>query len=72
MKLQRLTRMALALGFLTLIGWVLAAMALSDISHHTEPDLSMEWAVVRLSFFLTLFFLGISMPTLFQWLRNKP
>ncbi len=61
--------MALVLGFIALIGLLLSAFALTDIYRQAEPDLSMEWAVVRLSFLFTLMFIAMACITLLKVLR---
>jgi hypothetical protein len=54
MKARRVRQVASALGWLSLLGIVLALMALQDI-YHGEPDLAWEWSILRISFLLITF-----------------
>ena len=63
---NKLVRMSLALGGLTLIGLFFSALALSDIYKNVEPDLNMEWNVVRTTFLFTLMFVVLSSITILK------
>lgn len=63
---KRLIRMSLALGIITLIGLIVSALALTDIYHNKEPNLNMEWNIVRISFLFTLMFVVISSITILR------
>jgi len=49
-KISAIVNIILAL--FVLIGLVFSHLALTDISHGLEPDLSAEWWVVRITFLL--------------------
>jgi hypothetical protein len=49
MTLRMLCRLSLALGAASAVAILAANMALQDIYHH-EPDVTLEWRVVRVSF----------------------
>ena len=63
---KRLVRMSLTLGIITLIGLLFSALALTDIYHNIEPDLNMEWNIVRISFLFTLMFVAMSSITILR------
>ena len=48
-------RLAAALGLLSTLGLVAAALALTDIAHG-EPDLTLEWTVLRVAALLVVAF----------------
>lgn len=56
--------MSLALGVIALIGLFLSTLALIDIYHNNEPDLNMEWSIVRFSYLFTLMFIVVSSVTI--------
>jgi len=60
---QRLGRMAIALGLLTLFAMALSVPALSDIAA-AEADLDMEWATLRSTGLLMLMFIALSIVTI--------
>lgn len=49
------SRITVVLGGLSLLAVLGMALALQDISHH-EPDLTLEWRVVRVAFLVILAF----------------
>lgn len=55
MTLQTTSRLTLGLGVLSVLAFVAASMALQDI-YHGEPDLTLEWRVLRVSFLIILVF----------------
>lgn len=61
---------SLILGVITLIGLFLSSLALIDIYHNDEPNLSLEWNIVRISSLLTLIFVVLSLITLLR-IRKK-
>ncbi len=63
---KRLIRMSLALGIITLIGLFVSVFALTDIYHNNEPNLNMEWNIVRTSFLFTLMYVVISSITIWK------
>jgi hypothetical protein len=56
-------RMSVALGVLAVIGLASSFLALTDIAHG-EPDLKLEWAVVRATAAVLLMFIAQSLVTL--------
>ena len=65
-----LIRMSVTLGVITLICLIFSALALTDIYHSNEPDLNMEWNIVRISFLISLMFVAISLITILR-IRKK-
>jgi hypothetical protein len=65
-----LIRMSLTLGVITLIGLLFSALALMDIYNNNEPNLNMEWNIVRISFLVCLMFVAISTITILK-IRKK-
>lgn len=54
------------LGVLAALSILFSHLALTDIWHASEPDLSMEWNILRLNFLVEVLFLGAVFVTLFQ------
>ena len=54
--MKTLTTISIILGILTLLSILFSHLALTDIYHHTEPDLGLEWNIVRLGYLLTFTF----------------
>lgn len=52
------------LAYLSLISIILAHLALTDIYHNIEPDLTSEWIVVRIAFFIVVVFIISVLVTL--------
>ncbi len=53
----------MTLGVLSLIAGIFSHLALTDIGHG-EPDLTVEWTVLRVSALLFLMFLLLTLATL--------
>jgi hypothetical protein len=53
-KLRIWARIALTLGLLALVVLFLMHLALTDI-YHGEDDVSLEWTILRLGFFVIFF-----------------
>lgn len=68
---KKLTRMTVAVGIMTAIGMVLSFLALTDINHNNEPDLSLEWSIVRATFFLMVLFIGLALATIWVYSHRK-
>lgn len=68
---RKLTRMTVTVGVMTFISLVLSFLALADINHNAEPDLSQEWAIVRLTFFLMVLFMGLALATIWVYSQRK-
>ena len=68
--MRRRIDMALALGVLALLALGTAHLALVDIAHGSEPDLSLEWGMLRLAALLMLTFIAFTLPTLWR-LRGR-
>ena len=62
--------MTLTLGIITLIGLLFSALALMNIYHNNEPNLNMEWSIVRISFLFTIMFVALSFVTILR-IREK-
>jgi hypothetical protein len=63
MRLQTVRQIALWLGYLSSLGVVASVLALTDI-FHAEPDVSLEWSVVRVALLLSIAFHGMSIVAL--------
>lgn len=66
--LKRTARMALALGVLSLFAIGGSVFALEDIARGGE-DLTMGWAVLRVSALIILMFIAVALVTLWRLLR---
>lgn len=69
LAIHKLTRMTITVGFMTMVSLVFTILALSDIYAGVELDLSTEWAVVKVTFFLVPLFVGLTMACI--WRANK-
>ncbi len=52
------------LAYSSLLAIFFAHLALTDISHNKEPDLSAEWLIVRVTFFIIITFIISVLVTL--------
>ena len=68
--MRRRIDISLALGVLTLFALGAAHLALVDIAHDSEPDLSMEWGMLRVAALVMLMFIAFTLPTLWR-LRGR-
>lgn len=64
--MKTLKYLAPILGFFTLIGLILMFLALTDIYNNTEPNLDLEWAIVKISFYLSLIFTITALVTFWK------
>ncbi len=62
--------MSLALGAMAFVGLAFSFLALTDIYHAREPDLGVEWGVVRAAFFITFVFVVLASVTLLRLQRE--
>ncbi len=69
LAINKLTRMTIAVGLLTMVSLIFTVLALSDIYSGVETDLSTEWVVVRITFFLVPLFIALTMACI--WRVNK-
>jgi hypothetical protein len=68
-RLHRLLLVSTILGLLSLVFFILGRLAMTDI-FHGEPDLSLEWNVVSLSFLPILLFHVVSIAASLVALRS--
>lgn len=66
----RTHRIAVAAGMLSLLALGVAALALTDIAHG-EPDLSLEWAVLRVCAAVVLGFHVTAIAVLARGIRRR-
>ena len=64
--MKTLTTISIILGILTLLSILFSHLALTDIYHQTEPDLGLEWSIVRLGYLLTFIFIIIALVTILK------
>jgi len=69
--MKTLKYVAPILGFFALLGLILMYLALTDIYNHTEPNLDLEWTIVRISFNLSLIFTITSLVTFWKLANYK-
>ena len=69
--INKLMRMTIAAGLLTMISLIFTVLALSDIQSGIEPDLSTEWMVVRLTFFIVPVFIGLTLVCIWRAKKQK-
>jgi uncharacterized membrane protein len=63
-KLKSLKRMSFGLGIIVLIGLFSSVLALLDIYQNNEPDLYLEWNIIRVTFLFTLMYVVVSLITI--------
>ena len=69
---EKTRRMSLALGIIALAGLFFSAWALMDIYQNKEPDLNMEWNIVKMGFLFVLMYLAMSWTTIFRIKKIGP
>ena len=69
--LTKLTRMTIAVGLMSLVSLIFTVLALSDIYAGVEPDLSTEWIVVRITFFLVPLFIALTAACIWRTYNRK-
>jgi len=69
--MKTLKYLAPILGFFAFIGLILMFLALTDIYNNTEPNLDLEWTIVRISFNLSLIFTITSLVTFWKLVNAK-
>ena len=67
--LRRSAAVSFALGIVSAIGLLVSLLALTDIAHG-EPDVTLEWWVVRGAYLLVVLFQVTSLVTLRQILKQ--
>ena len=65
MKSVTAYRVAFSLGLLSTVATVAAGMAIQDI-YHGEPDLRLEWSVLRVSFLVVIAFHACALAALWR------
>lgn len=70
MKFETQVKITFTLAALAVLAGVLNFLALNDIYHH-EPDVSLEWSIVRYANFVFLLFLCASVWTVFRAWRLR-
>jgi hypothetical protein len=66
----RIVVAAVVLGFIAIIFAVFAILALADIARG-EPDLSLEWAIVRAALAIVVIAQVLSLVTIARLLRHR-
>lgn len=72
-KLKTSASISVMLGAISVLGIFLNFLALTDIGHG-EPDLSLEWKVVRIGFlFIALFHVStfVTLSQIFKFLKKQ-
>jgi hypothetical protein len=64
--MKTLTKISVILGILTLLSILFSHLALTDIYHNTETDLTLEWNIVRTGYLLTFIFVVIALITIMK------
>ena len=59
------------MGLLSIVAIIAAGMALQDIDHG-EPDLTLEWRVLRVSFLVIVAFHVLALIELWKNTRQQP
>jgi hypothetical protein len=65
-SIKFLIKLAIILGLFAFLGLVFSILSLLDIYQGLEPDLTLEWSIVRITFFLILIFIPISIFTIWK------
>jgi hypothetical protein len=64
-NLRTQIRVTIVLGGLSLLAGLITHLALTDI-YHGEPDVTLEWSIVRVCTLVLLVFIGMALFTLRQ------
>lgn len=67
--LRKSAAISVALGVLSVIGLLVSLLALTDIAHG-EPDVTLEWWVVRVAYLLVVLFQVAALVTLRRILKQ--
>jgi hypothetical protein len=70
-SLRRQIRFTLSLGWLSLVTGICTLLALIGIAHG-EPDLSLEWRIIRGAVIVFGLFLTVTLQTLQKALKKLP
>ena len=70
-NLKTQIKITIALSFLALLSGVMAHLALTDI-YHNEPDVSLEWNLLRVNAGIFILFAAAALITLKRSLRFFP
>ena len=65
-SIKYLIRFSIILGVSAFLGLVFSLLSLQDIFQGLEPDLTLEWSIVRITFFLLLIFIPIALFTIWK------
>ena len=71
MNSKTLIRMSLALCVIAIIGYLFSVLSLLDIYQNIEPDLTLEWNVVRAGFLFFLMYFVISGITILKMKKSS-
>jgi hypothetical protein len=67
----KLVSITLALAVISLIGLFFSVLSLLDIYQNIEPDLTLEWGIVKISFLFFVLYVFISARTIWKLRGNK-
>jgi len=70
MNMKSLALVNLILAIFVIVGLLMSHLALTDIAHNIEPDLTAEWWVLRFTFMLVVGLVFISLYTARTILRR--
>jgi hypothetical protein len=63
-SIKYLIMFTIFLGVLAFTGLIFSCLSLADIYQGLEPDLTLEWSIVRMTFFLNLLFVPAAIFTI--------
>jgi hypothetical protein len=72
-KLEFSAKVTAGMGVLFILALIFSFLALTDIWHNIEPNLDVEWNVVRISFLIeSLFFISVvvTLAQVFRYSRR--
>jgi len=68
---KKLIGISLALGVIAIVGLFFSVLSLLDIYQNVEPDLTLEWGVVKISFLFFLMYVFVSARTIWKLSKSK-
>ncbi len=68
-NLRRIAAISVVLGVVSVVGLLVSLLALTDIAHG-EPDVTLEWWVVRVAYLSVVLFQVAALVTLRQILKQ--
>jgi uncharacterized BrkB/YihY/UPF0761 family membrane protein len=67
---KTLSVITIILGIIALVGLYFSRMAVRRIYQGNDPNLTLEWTIIRLSFVFSAAFVIMTLVTIWRWRKN--